>query len=99
MDDTRLSVLLLCSLLLVATVDAVQNEFVDVDFVKASRQMPGLALFLPSSCRRPAEEQGPAVSVLEAVMDTIVIQPVWFRAVWRRDKYLWVCAMTDGRQW
>ena len=76
MDDMRLNVLL-CSLLLVATVDAVQNEDVDVDFVKASR-MPGLVLFLPSSsCRRPVEEQGPVALVWEAVMDTIIIQPIW----------------------
>ena len=54
MDEMRLNILLS----LVATVEAVPNEEVEVDFVKTLPfDVPGLILFLPRSDRRPVEEQ------------------------------------------
>ena len=68
MDDTRLNVLLP----LVAKVEAVPNEDVEVDFVKTPWGVSGLLLFLPSSRRRPVEEQGVLLDGAVAVMDTIL---------------------------
>ena len=68
MDETRLNVLLP----LVATVEAVPNEEVEVDFAKTPfGRVSGLLLFLPSSRRRPVEEQGVLLDGAVAVMDTI----------------------------
>ena len=68
MDETMLNVLLP----LVATVEAVANEEVEVDFAKTPfGRVSGLLLFLPSSRRRPVEEQGVLLDGALAVMDTI----------------------------
>ena len=67
MDEARLNVLLP----LVATVEAVANEDVDVDFVKMPLGVSGLLLFWPSSRQRPVEEQGVLSDGAVAVMDII----------------------------